>query len=137
MAIVSAHEPGLFWKEAFHQEVVAGQLADYRHAAALLGWGSRGVELSHHGGDCSFETILRRCGIEDPVLWDVACIVHAADLAEDPCDAPEAHRVDLSCRGLSMVTDDDEIVVATGRFFDRLYEFHRRALPLGRVPGCR
>jgi hypothetical protein len=29
----------------------------------------RGVELSHHAGDCSFETILRRYEITDPVLW--------------------------------------------------------------------
>ena len=30
----------------------------------------RGVELSHHDGDCSFETILRRYELDDPVLWD-------------------------------------------------------------------
>ena len=29
----------------------------------------RGAELSHHGGDRSFETILHRHCIEDPVLW--------------------------------------------------------------------
>jgi hypothetical protein len=28
----------------------------------------RGVELSHHHGDCSFETILRRYELTDPVL---------------------------------------------------------------------
>ena len=28
----------------------------------------RGVELSHHGGDCSFETMLRRFALDDPVL---------------------------------------------------------------------
>jgi hypothetical protein len=35
----------------------------------------RGVELSHHGGDCSFETFLRRYELDDPVLWDLARIV--------------------------------------------------------------
>jgi hypothetical protein len=35
----------------------------------------RGAELSHHGGDCSFETILRRYKLQDPVLWDLARIV--------------------------------------------------------------
>ena len=27
---------------------------------------TRGVELSHHGGDCTFETMLRRFGLDDP-----------------------------------------------------------------------
>jgi len=30
----------------------------------------RGVELGHHGGDCTFETILRRYRLDDPALWD-------------------------------------------------------------------
>ncbi|MFH9002272.1 chromate resistance protein ChrB domain-containing protein [Streptomyces afghaniensis] len=38
----------------------------------------RGVELGHHGGDCSFETILRRYELTDPVLWKLAEIVHEA-----------------------------------------------------------
>ena len=32
----------------------------------------RGVELSHHNGDCTFETILRRYDLADPVLWRIA-----------------------------------------------------------------
>src|SRR2546423_1777505 len=34
----------------------------------------RGVDLGHHGGDCSFETILRRRGPARPVLWRLARI---------------------------------------------------------------
>lgn len=95
----------------------------------------RGVELSHHGGDCSFETILRHYGIDDPVLWDVARIVHEADLADDRYDAPEAPGLDVVCRGLSMVRSDEEILAATDALFDGLYEYRRRALLLGRDPG--
>lgn len=95
----------------------------------------RGAELSHHEGDCSFETILRRYGLEDPVLWDVARIVHEADLADDRYDAPEALGVDVICRGLSMVAGDEEILAVTGPLFDGLYEYRRRALLLGREPG--
>ena len=32
----------------------------------------RGVELGHHGDDCTFETILRRYDLTDPVLWKIA-----------------------------------------------------------------
>jgi hypothetical protein len=95
----------------------------------------RGVELSHHGGDCSFETILRRYRLDDPVLWDVARMVHEADLADDRYEAPEAIGLDVVCRGLSMVRDDDEIVEVASAVFDGLYEYRRRALLLGREPG--
>ena len=95
----------------------------------------RGVDLSHHGGDCTFETMLRRFELDDPVLWDVARIVHEADLADDRFDAPEAAGLDVVCRGLSMVLDDDEVVAVTGAMFDGLYEHRRRALLLGRDPA--
>ena len=92
----------------------------------------RGVELSHHGDDCSFETMLRHFALDDPVLWDVARMVHEADLADDRFDAPEAPGLDAICRGLSMVMDDAEVVAVTGAVFDGLYEYRRRALLLGR-----
>ena len=40
----------------------------------------RDAELSHHGGECSFETFLRRYELADPILWEIAKIVHDADL---------------------------------------------------------
>lgn len=95
----------------------------------------RGAELSHHAGDCSFETILRRYGLDDPVLWDVARIVHEADLDDDRYDAPEAVGVDVVCRGLSMVRDDTEILAVATAVFDGLYEYRRRAMLLGRDPA--
>jgi hypothetical protein len=95
----------------------------------------RGVELSHHGGDCSFETFLRRYQLDDPVLWDVARIVHEADLADERYDAPEAPGLDVALRGLSMVVDDDRLLELTGPLFDGLYEFRKRALMLGREPA--
>jgi hypothetical protein len=95
----------------------------------------RGVELSHHGGDCSFETMLRHFGLDDPVLWDVARVVHEADLADDRFDAPEAPGLDVVCRGLSMVCDDREVLAVTGPLFDGLYEYRRRALMLGKEPS--
>ena len=95
----------------------------------------RGVDLSHHGGDCSFETILHRYALDDPVLWDVARIVHEADLADDRFDAPEAAGLDVLCRGLSMVRDDSTVVDVSGVLFDGLYEYRRRALLLGKDPA--
>lgn len=95
----------------------------------------RGVELGHHGGDCSFETILRRHDLTDPVLWRIAAIVHEADLDDERYDAPEAPGFDVALRGLSMICDDDHILALTGPLFDGLYEYHRRAMMLGREPA--
>jgi hypothetical protein len=95
----------------------------------------RGVELSHHGGDCSFETFLRRYELDDPVLWDIARIVHEADVDDGRYDVAEARGFDVALRGLSMVVDDPHLLELTGPLFDGLYEFRRRALLLGKEPA--
>ena len=95
----------------------------------------RGVELGHHGGDCSFETILRRYQLEDPVLWKLAELVHEADLDDERFDAPEARGLDVLLRGLSMTLDDARVLEVSGPLFDGLYEYCRRGLLLGREPA--
>ena len=95
----------------------------------------RGVELGHHGGDCSFETFLRHYELEDPVLWQLGRIVHEADLADERYDAPEAPGLDVLLRGLSMTQEDEQLVAIAVPLFDALYEYHRRAILLGREPS--
>jgi hypothetical protein len=87
-----------------------------------------GVRLTHHGDDCTFETILRDYALDDPVLWDLARIVHQADLEDDHFDAPEAPGIDAMMRGLVLVCDDHETIEIGSRVFDGLYELRRRAL---------
>ena len=95
----------------------------------------RGVELSHHGGDCSFETFLRRYELADPVLWEIAKVVHEADLADERYDEPEAAGLDVLIRGLSMVNGDEELLRLAAPLFDGLYEYRKRALLSGREPA--
>jgi hypothetical protein len=95
----------------------------------------RGAELSHHGLDCSFETILRRYELTDPVLWRIAQIVHEADLDDQQYDAPEASGFDVALRGLSMICADERVLELTGPLFDGLYEYCKRATLLGREPA--
>ena len=85
----------------------------------------RGVDLSHHGGDCSFETFLRRYELDDPVLWEIAKIVHEADLADERYDAPEAAGLDVLLRGLSLMRDDERLLALTAPLFDGLYEYQQ------------
>ncbi len=95
----------------------------------------RGADLSHHDGDCSFETFLRRYDLDDPVLWDLARIVHEGDLGDERYDAPEAVGIDAAIRGLSIVLDDARLLELTDPLFDGLYELRKRALTLGREPS--
>ena len=95
----------------------------------------RGVELSHHEGDCSFETFLKSYDIEDPVMWEIGRIVHEADIDDERYDAPEARGLDVLVRGMSMIKDDAELLELTGPIYDGLYEYLRRATLLGREPS--
>jgi hypothetical protein len=95
----------------------------------------RGVELSHHNGGCSFETILRRYELTDPVLWRIAEIIHEADLDDERYDAPEAAGLDIALRGLSMIGTDEDTLTHTGPLFDGLYEYYRRSMILGHEPA--
>jgi len=93
------------------------------------------VELSHHRSNCSFESFLERYQLEDPVLVEIARIVHEADLADERFHAPEAPGMDVLIRGLSMVLDDDALLELSGPLFDGLYAYKRQALLLGREPS--
>ena len=95
----------------------------------------RGVELSHHGGECTFETLLRRYELDDPVLWAIGRIVHEADLEDERYDAPEAQGLDVLMRGLSMVRPDHEVLELSAPLYDGLYEYCKRAELLGRNPA--
>ena len=95
----------------------------------------RGVALSHHHGDCTFETILRRYDLTDPVLWRIAEVVHEADLDDGRYDAPEAAGLDAVLRGLSITGTDQQTLAVGEAIFAGLYEFYRRSLILGRDPA--
>ncbi|MEO9246818.1 chromate resistance protein ChrB domain-containing protein [Citricoccus nitrophenolicus] len=95
----------------------------------------RGVDLGHHGSDCTFETILRRYDLADPVLWRIAAIVHEADLEDDHYDAPEAAGFDLILRALALAHTDEEVLSMTTPIFDAVYAYIRRSVIAGGTPA--
>ena len=62
------------------------------------------------------------------MLWEIAKIVHEADLADERYDAPEAPGLDVLLRGLSMVHDDDELLALAAPLFDGALRVPKRAL---------
>ena len=83
-----------------------------------------GARLSHHGGDCSFETFLKEYSLEDLVLAEIAEIIHDADLMDDKYGRPEAEGLDVIIRGMQLVLPDDQALTrATDVVFDGLYAY--------------
>jgi hypothetical protein len=82
-----------------------------------------GVDLTHHGEDCSFETMLKRFGLgDDPGLCGIAEIVHDIDLKDRKFTRKEAAGLDAIVTGLGLYLRNDQKLAqqATG-LFDGLY----------------
>jgi hypothetical protein len=95
-----------------------------------------GVELGHHGEDCTFETLLARAGLADKRLGRLAEIVHEADLGDEKFHRPEAPGIELTARGLLALFADDREVLAHGMtLFDALYAALAARTPRRAEPG--
>jgi hypothetical protein len=87
----------------------------------------RGVELGHHEGRCSFETILHKYQLTDPALDEIAAMVHDGDLGDEKFRSPEAPGLDAVIRGLGMVIENDqELLALTDQIYDGLYAWVQR-----------
>ena len=73
-----------------------------------------GVELSHQGEDCTFETLLRRARLRDRRLRRLAEVVHEADLRDGKYPHAEARGLDVAIRALLAASPDDHQVLAQG-----------------------
>jgi len=85
-----------------------------------------GVELGHHEGRCSFESILHKYGLTDPALQRLAKIVHAADVAKDIDADPLARGLEAIATGYSLrYPDDEENLAHQFEVYDALYAWCR------------
>ena len=78
-----------------------------------------GARLSHRGEDCSFETFLKEYELDDPVLLEIAEIVHDADLMDEKFGRPESEGLDAIVRGMQLALPDDATLTS---HTDVLYE---------------
>lgn len=91
-----------------------------------------GVELGHHQGRCSFESILLKYGLNDPALQRMAKIVHAADVAEDIDTDPLARGLEAIATGYSLRYPDDGTNLARQfEVYDALYAWCRLQMARG------
>ena len=105
------------------------QVANVARESGAVPFDIEGVELSHEGERCSFDTLLKVFGLEsEPSLARLALIVRGADTAR-PDLAPEAAGLHAVSLGLSALAGDDDHGLLQGGFavYDALFAWLRFA----------
>jgi hypothetical protein len=87
-----------------------------------------GVEFSHQGDCCTFETLCTLFGIRHLAIERIAAIVHDLDLKDDRFNAPEVPTIGGLIEGLQLAHADDQELLAHGMdVFEALYRSFDRA----------
>ncbi len=90
------------------------------------------VELGHHEGRCSFESIMLKYALKDPALQRLAKIVHAADVVTDIDKDPIGRGLDAIAIGYSLrYPDDEENLDYQFEVYDSLYAWCRLQVAKG------
>ncbi len=98
-----------------------------------------GVELGHHGKECSFEAILKKHGLtSNAALVLLGKIVNGADTDNTLYQQPEGPGLQAIAEGFRHLgyPDDIEINVAEWIVYDALYAYSREMVRLGRIDGA-
>ncbi len=93
----------------------------------------KGVELGHHGDECSFDAIIAKYHLTDPALRGLALIVRGADTdAKDL--TPESRGLVAIAEGFRLVYQDDlEQLERELPVYDALYAFCQRQVAAGGI----
>ena len=84
------------------------EVVNVAREAGAVPFDIKDIELSHDGGRCTFDTMLKLFGLEgEPSLARLALIVRGADTAR-PDLAPEAAGLHAVSLGLSALAGDDD-----------------------------
>jgi hypothetical protein len=85
------------------------------------------VEFSHHGDDCTFETLVKRFGIADQAVLKLAEMVHDADLEDGKFQRCECMGINAVLSGWARTKIGDAELLAKGlECFEGLYQQLRK-----------
>lgn len=98
-----------------------------------------GVEFSHQGEGCTFETLCAVFAIQEPAVARIAGIVHDLDLKDGRFGAQEAPTVGTVIEGMQLsISKDDELLDRGMALFESLYRaFEQSARSTGPRPVAR
>jgi hypothetical protein len=72
------------------------------------------ADFTHQGDSCTFETLCLRFAISDPIISQIAEMVHDADLEDEKFDRKEAVGIDLMLKGLAQMKKSSDEILAAG-----------------------
>ena len=93
--------------EAEFMFVPATQVKQVASQSGAIPFDAPEVELGHHEGRCSFESIMLKYELKDPALVRLSKIVHAADVAADIDKDPLARGLEAIAVGYGLRFPDD------------------------------
>jgi hypothetical protein len=115
-------------REAEFLFVPADQVLAVAEREGAIPFDVPGVELGHHGPECSFDAILKKYGLTDPALQRLALIVRGAD-TEAIDLTPESPGLKAIAQGFSLIFDDDHAQLERELpVYDALYAWCRCAV---------
>jgi hypothetical protein len=108
-------------KEPEFLYVPGGEVMRIAQETGAIPYDVSGVELGHHGDQCSFDAFIGKSQLKDAALDKLALIVRAADCSA-PQLAKEAAGLLAISRGLSLNFSDDHEMLKHGMvIYDALY----------------
>jgi len=99
----------------------------------------KGVELGHHGQECSFEAILKRYNLTgEPALVLLGKIVNGADTDNMLWNQPEGPGLEAIAEGFRHLgyQDDHAINAAEWIVYDALYAYCQAMVEQGKLDGA-
>jgi hypothetical protein len=106
--------------------VPASQIEKVSQETGAIPFDAPNVELGHHDGRCSFESIILKYGLKEAGLLRLAKIIHAADVGEDIDKDPIARGLEAIASGYSLrFPDDEENLEYQFDVYDALYAWCR------------
>ena len=86
-----------------------------------------GVELTHEGEFCSFDTFLKKYRLDDPALKQLALIVRGADTSRLDLTPQSPGLLAISLGLKAVIADDHEVLRFGMVMYDALYAWIRSA----------
>jgi hypothetical protein len=109
--------------EAEFVYVPAEQVLSVAEQTGAIPYDVPGVELGHHGPECSFDAIIAKYDLSDPALLRLARIVRGADTPAKDL-TPESQGLEAIAEGFRLLYEDDhEQLAAESIVYDALYAF--------------
>jgi hypothetical protein len=109
--------------EAEFLYVPADQVMQVAERAGAIPFDIPNVDLGHHGDECSFDAIIRRYGLTDPAILNLARIVRGADTNAHDL-TPESRGLLAIAQGFRLTYENDhEQLEAEYPVYDALYAF--------------